>query len=492
MALTPSQGIGALLVAVTAVVLLLTLRRLRGVPARSLRSKLLGGLVPVAATAAFVALGWPPYSLTVVGIAAAVGLVLGLLLGRGGGRPMDLESHQRGLAVLLWSLVLILTGLASLSEYGGLQAVTTVALVATAGFAAGVQLGILARPRFRGTKTGLGAGSGAAASSAAPLALLAVAALTFGPWVGIAAGQGEGPDPCTFMDVTIWPGPVVDPPGVLRGSDADRPSCTAGFKYDTDDAGFALVGTITVIQLPTEAEARAAVTGAGAVLGQTSVELGDGGVEGLYLDGAEQGYAAYFSVHNYIGWVKGHADSDKRIQQARAAAGRLAELMQAAIAGPVEPSPTPEPTLAPTPTPTPTIAPTPSAPAPSLGSETAAPATPAPTAEPTTPSGAAFDLGAVLAQFENVGQSLTMRIDPLEPQVADISIQGIGAALAVLVIGLFLARFGGPKPAPVTPPGGSGGTGGGPSSGAPITPKDPEPGAEPVLARWPEDAEPIS
>lgn len=442
---SPAQGLGLVLVLVTAVALLLVLRRLRAIPVRSLRSKLLGGVVPLGATAAYVYLAAPPYSVTILAGAFIVSLVLGTILGRSGGRPLKPDSRQRGISLAVWSIVFLLAAVSGLTAYGGLHALAAAAISAAAGFAFGGQVGVLLRPR-----------SGGAGAAQAALAALFGLLVTVGPSVDVVSALGPPPEPCSFMDVTIWPGPILEDPGIQPGGDADAPSCTARFFYDTDESGFILVGELTVIRFQTEAAAQASVESAGTVFGDTAVDFGDGGIEVVYIEDGKPLYAAYFSVDNYVGWVKGQAYSDERIEQARAAARRLADLIEQALelaAATPAPAPTLPPTLAPPsgePSAVPSAAPSPSpSAAPSAAPSTLVEPSSAPSA-PVGPSPAPsapvvpgqLDPTGILTALETFGASLTLGA-PAEPQDVQNTVQGIGAGLAVIVAGLFLARFGG-------------------------------------------------
>lgn len=353
------------LVIVTAVGLFVLLRRLRTSAPRSRRAFWLGGVVPVVASGVYVYFGAPSYSLPVLLGAAGVGLGLGIWLARAGGRPMAVDRGQRGGGVLAWSAVYIVAALTSVTGNSFYQAAGAAALAFAAGAAVGVQVGLIARPKLLPP----------AAPAAAAASLIVLLAL--GPSVGITRAVDGQPDPCMFMDESIWPGTLQAVPGLVRTGGDALPSCGASFAYGTDPEIDPLLGGIQVTRYRTDADAQAAVALQSPAL--TAVDLGDGGFQGTYVASTGTLWTAIFSVHNYVGWLGGHGNTPAHVQQGEAAAVRLSNLMKASIGPAPGPTPTPTPhpsappTIPPTPAPTPTQAPTPT---PTLGP------TPSPTLAP--------------------------------------------------------------------------------------------------------------
>jgi hypothetical protein len=138
------------LTALSLVLLGLAIRRLRREVTLTTRSVIIGIVVPLAGTAAYLIVGGPPYNPTFVGVAIVVGLLIGALSATlvRMARVGDLVFvRQSGATMVIWSIALLSASIVSLVPRADFQAITALALSASAGLAVGAQLGLFVRAR---------------------------------------------------------------------------------------------------------------------------------------------------------------------------------------------------------------------------------------------------------------------------------------------------------------------------------------------------------
>src|SRR5688500_1267686 len=162
------------LVIVTVALLAFGIVRLRRETRLSARTVVLGAVLPVIATIAYLVLGQPPFSPIVVGVVGLLGGLLGLAVAavtRIDSRNGGVVVRQTGATLAIWTVVYVITALAGFMRSVDAQAVAALALAASAGLAAGSQFGLFMRARSRvsqATPAATFAWAGAPTSSAAP------------------------------------------------------------------------------------------------------------------------------------------------------------------------------------------------------------------------------------------------------------------------------------------------------------------------------------
>lgn len=140
------------LTAVALVLLGMAIRRQRREVKLNTRSLIIGLVMPLAATAAYLLVGGPPFSPILVGVAVAIGLGIGALttgLVRMGRVGDAVFIRQSGATLAVWSVAYVAASLAALVPSADIQAMAALALSAGAGLAAGAQLGLIIRARSR-------------------------------------------------------------------------------------------------------------------------------------------------------------------------------------------------------------------------------------------------------------------------------------------------------------------------------------------------------
>jgi hypothetical protein len=145
-------GLTVALIGLTVVMLAFAINRLRRESRVNLRSAMLGAGLPMTASGAYLVLGGPPFSPIVVLVAGALGAGIGIALAALARVERSGEAvvvRQTGLAMVIWTVVYVFASLAAFGHSSEPQALAAVALAASAGLAAGSQIGLYLRSRRR-------------------------------------------------------------------------------------------------------------------------------------------------------------------------------------------------------------------------------------------------------------------------------------------------------------------------------------------------------